>query len=115
MRDKVQKLITDFDARYRRVNLADIAEIADLKSVEIVKQIKAQVRKRCKGQYELVCLRHPSLDDIFETAGLDDWMVDKAYDEFNKMLVELVGSDTTWVGPPDDLELLGLHFSDIPG
>jgi hypothetical protein len=52
---------------------------------------------------------------IFETAGLDDWMVDKAYDEFNKMLVELVGSDTTWVGPPDDLELLGLHFSDIPG
>lgn len=115
MKDKVQKLVGEFDAKYKRVKNSDIPLLSDLNSVEQIGMIRHQVKKRPKGQYELVSIYYPELDDLDlpDLSKLDDSLVDNAYDEFDRQLVEIVGKSTTWVGPPDDEHSLGVHFSDI--
>lgn len=116
MKDKIEALVREFDAKYRRVKRSDVAMILDLKPSEITSQISAQTAKRNKGQYELVTIHYPERDDL-DLSGLpelDDSLLDDAYDEFDRMMVEIVGADCYWIGPPDDKDNLGLYFTDLP-
>ncbi len=113
MRDKILALVAQLDAKYRRANTNDLTPIDELKSVEIVKSVITQVQKRQHGQFELVSDHLPEYDDLPDMPELDDSQIDNAYEEFDRILIEIVGKTTTWVcHPPVNNHPRSILFSD---
>ena len=116
LRQLAADTIAMWDAKARRVNRTDVIFLGpDVKSIEVRKQLDAQLVLRPKGRYEYVGLVQPSLDDVAIYRD-DDESYDKHFEQFDTLMAELAGKWTLWAVSTDhpdfSEELAGLIFSE---
>lgn len=118
-RTDVIKLVQAWNEKYRTIKADDTIFLTG-SSVEIVDDLRDQLKRRRKGRYEVVCVVLPQCEDIMEIPdNVDDDEIDDLHNQFNAVLREVTSEcngigNWVWVIPMSDekynVESLAMHF-----